>query len=44
MSIVANPAEVSQQVRKKVILTKPTIEEIISTYIEVNENYTKFII
>jgi len=41
MSIVANPAEVSQQVRKKVILTKPTIEEIISTYIEVNENLEK---
>lgn len=41
MSIVANPAEVNQQVRKKVILTKPTIEEIISTYIEVNENLEK---
>lgn len=37
MSIVANPAELNQQVREKIILTKPSIEEILSTYIEVNE-------
>ncbi len=37
MSTVINTTEAAQQVRQKIVLTKPTIEEIITTYIEVNE-------